>query len=198
MDGRRFDRLTRQLIAAGTRRGLLRLLGALPVIGALAALRDEEAAADRPLDRVRHRAKRHQRRQHHPNQHKRKRRAKGHAGARGSGDCRLLFQSCGRFAGTCCNEPKVQCAASRVAVTHCQLPCNSDADCVSYYPGADLVCVGTTKCQFLPPPKKCCLPKTCTSNLDCPRSAKCCTSSIGSVHECCLPIQKCGIFGCEY
>ena len=58
-----FDLLTRELAAAGTRRGLLRVLAVLGFGGALALLgADDEAAAERPLERVRDRAKRRQQR----------------------------------------------------------------------------------------------------------------------------------------
>jgi hypothetical protein len=57
MEADRFDALSRRLGALDTRRGLLRLLGGLPVVGALTAFwDDQEAAAERPIDRVHHRA----------------------------------------------------------------------------------------------------------------------------------------------
>src|SRR5918996_1311582 len=42
MDGRHFDALTRTLTEAGSRRGLLGLLAALPVLGGLFALLDRD------------------------------------------------------------------------------------------------------------------------------------------------------------
>src|SRR5215216_6739946 len=47
MDPRRFDSLTRSLTGTGTRRGLLRLLAAVPVAGAVLSLVAAEDAAGR-------------------------------------------------------------------------------------------------------------------------------------------------------
>ena len=44
MDGSRFDRLTRALWVAGTRRSVIRRLTTAPVLGALAALLAAEAS----------------------------------------------------------------------------------------------------------------------------------------------------------
>ena len=47
MDGRQFDALSRSLAAASTRRGIVHLLSALPVLGVLFALFDEQVGARR-------------------------------------------------------------------------------------------------------------------------------------------------------
>src|SRR5215213_7497944 len=44
MDSNRFDALSRSLARAGSRRGIMRLLGALPLIGVLLTVIDEERA----------------------------------------------------------------------------------------------------------------------------------------------------------
>lgn len=54
MDGNQFDAISRSLATAGTRRGILNLLVALPVVGALLTVREEEQAE----------AKRHHRKSH--------------------------------------------------------------------------------------------------------------------------------------
>ncbi len=47
MDSDRFDALSRSLATGGTRRGLMRLLGALPLVGVLTTVLEEEADARR-------------------------------------------------------------------------------------------------------------------------------------------------------
>ena len=63
MDGDRFDTLSRHLGTLDTRRGLLRLLGGLPLAGALASIRAEEGAAERPHERLGRRTQQRNRKQ---------------------------------------------------------------------------------------------------------------------------------------
>ncbi len=61
MDPRRFDRLSKTLATAGTRRALVRLLLGVPLVGSLTGLLDVgETAARRPVDRVLDRGERNQ------------------------------------------------------------------------------------------------------------------------------------------
>src|SRR5688500_12945867 len=68
MDMDHFDRATKILSTAGTRRGLVHLMAAVPVLGVLMAAADEEAKAERPVQRLgrrtqqRNRKRRNQRR----------------------------------------------------------------------------------------------------------------------------------------
>jgi hypothetical protein len=62
MNTNHFDNLTKTL-SMGTRRGLLRLGAALPLVGLLAALLGEESAAERPIDRVQRRTPQRNRKQ---------------------------------------------------------------------------------------------------------------------------------------
>jgi len=68
MDTDHFDRATKILFTAGTRRGLVHLMAAVPVLGVLLAADDEEAKAERPVHRLgrrtqqRNRKRRNQRR----------------------------------------------------------------------------------------------------------------------------------------
>ena len=93
MDANRFDVLSRQLSALDTRRGLLRLLTALPLAGALAAIQgEEEAAAERPLDRVQRRTPQRNRKQRNNNNNQRNRKQGGQqqndcGKGKGSGRC---------------------------------------------------------------------------------------------------------------
>ena len=52
MDTDHFDRVTKILSTAGTRRGLVHLVAAVPVLGVLLAAVDEEATAERPHERM--------------------------------------------------------------------------------------------------------------------------------------------------
>ena len=69
MDANRFDTLSRQLGTVGTRRGVLRLVGTLPLLGALASLTSEQTGAETPLDQVGDRAEQHQQRQDRKDRH---------------------------------------------------------------------------------------------------------------------------------
>jgi hypothetical protein len=88
MDPVRFDRLTKSLSAPGTRRALVRLVLGLPLAGSLAALLEApDAAAKRPLDRVRDRVGRKQdkrRNRNHDNNRKHNG-GKGGKGGKGGG-----------------------------------------------------------------------------------------------------------------
>src|SRR5215203_3197917 len=112
MNTNHFDNLTKTL-SMGTRRGLLRLGAALPLVGLLAALLGEESAAERPLDRVQRRT---------PQRNRKKRNTKNNRGDNRRGqdngnrdpnnkpcnnaaDCK--GQACCR--GTCCKLPASQC-----------------------------------------------------------------------------------------
>jgi hypothetical protein len=87
MDANRFDTLSRQLGTTQPRRGVLRLVGALPLLGALGSLRSEPAGAQTPLDQVQDRAEQRadlrQRRNDRDEQRKGKR--KGDGGGDGDG-----------------------------------------------------------------------------------------------------------------
>ena len=63
MDPRRFDSPVTSLSCSGSRRGLLRLLAALPLGVMLAAFLEEEVDAELPIDRLLRRAHHHQLRQ---------------------------------------------------------------------------------------------------------------------------------------
>jgi hypothetical protein len=65
-----FDNLTRSVGQIGTRRRLLaRLLVGAPLLGALAVVREEEAAAERPIDRVQQRTQQRNRKQRNTKKH---------------------------------------------------------------------------------------------------------------------------------
>jgi hypothetical protein len=63
MDESRFDTLARAIATSGTRRRLVTLLAALPLGAALATLSEDEAAAQRLIDRVQQRTPQRNRKQ---------------------------------------------------------------------------------------------------------------------------------------
>ena len=153
MDPTRFDRLAKSLSAATTRRRMVRLLTALPVVSSLAALFADPAAADKDRDDRRQR---------------RRKRKKGKGKNNGSGsvcagkandtpcgpggddghccqggvcspplDCLSVNEPCGtpeECAQTCCTERGAACSS---ALDDCICdargpggPCGSNGDCV--------------------------------------------------------------------
>lgn len=88
MDIEEFDALSRSLATIGTRRGLLRLLGALPLFGVLLAVTDDEGAGARRRHnpqhnhahkRQRQRTGKHERLHEQKKRHKKKRSTSGAA-----------------------------------------------------------------------------------------------------------------------
>ena len=63
MDPTAFDTLTRAIAQSGTRRRLVALLAALPLSGLLTDLAQDEAAAERPIDRIQRRTPQRNRKQ---------------------------------------------------------------------------------------------------------------------------------------
>ena len=67
MDPSAFDTVARSIAQRGTRRGLVRLVASLPLVGFLAKVGAEEAAAERPIDRLRRRTPQRNRKQRNKN-----------------------------------------------------------------------------------------------------------------------------------
>ena len=63
MDGSHFDTLARAIAQRGTRRWLVRLVATLPLGGGLTTLSADEAAAERPIDRIQRRTPQRNRKQ---------------------------------------------------------------------------------------------------------------------------------------
>jgi hypothetical protein len=63
MDPSTFDTLARAIAQTGTRRGLVRLVASLPVVGILAVVAEQESGAERPVDRVQGRTPQRNRKQ---------------------------------------------------------------------------------------------------------------------------------------
>lgn len=106
MDSRRFDSLVRTFAAASTRRRVMAVLAALPLVGQIPGLAPDEAAAEKPRDRIKRRkdANRRKRRnrKHHKNNNSKKNTNGG--GGKGGGKpnaCALPGQPCQQN-GDCC------------------------------------------------------------------------------------------------
>jgi hypothetical protein len=131
MDANRFDVLSRQLSTLDTRRGLLRLLTALPLAGALAAIRGaEEAAAERPLDRVQRRTPQRNRKQRNNNNNQRNRKQGGQqqndgGKGKGSGRCQNMAKC---QDGTCCDLSQCQDCIGGTCVKLCTTGQRCDRD----------------------------------------------------------------------
>ncbi len=150
MDADRFDMLSRQLGTSETRRGLLRLVGALPLLGALESLRSEQTGAEAPLDRVGDRAERHQQRQDRPDRHEqRKGKRKGDGGDQNRGNDPgerntttappppTCAESCASHCAICVNGPgaPTRCVSSVSSIgIFCNFGCDSDDHCRTFRP----------------------------------------------------------------
>jgi hypothetical protein len=150
MDAQRFDRLARALTAAGSRRGLLRLLAMLPILGGLVALLDLDAAEGKGRRRRRKKAHKHgkgRRRTHHKHNCKPNSLAKSCAGK-----CGLVKNTCKKTVdcgscpagATCCGNG---CADLQIDPTHC-------GDCLT-------ACSGTTPICEAGSCVPCSAPRTC-------------------------------------
>jgi hypothetical protein len=107
MDAKHFDRLTRALSDAGSRRGLLGLLAALPVLGGLfARLGDDEADAKGRRKRRKKRHKHGKGRHKHKKHKKKKCKPKSHAKTC-AGKCGQVKNNCKKTVdcGSCACDP---------------------------------------------------------------------------------------------
>jgi hypothetical protein len=82
----------------------------------------------------------------------------------------------------CCGD--TGCTVSIVpGLTSCQFHCLSNLQCADRFPNLDLTCVDSPGvCTFI---GRCCRPKQCATDADCPRSGRCCTFPVGE-SRCCI------------
>ena len=144
MDPRRFDSLVRTFAAAGTRRRVIAVLAALPIVGGLADLAPDEVEAEKPRDRIKrrkdaHRRKRRNRkRQNNKNNNRKKNNGGGGKGVGKPDACALNGQACQQNSDCCkgncfnqvCANPPNQCAGKNCpdGTTGC---CDVDGCCAS-------------------------------------------------------------------
>ena len=173
MDANRFDTLSRQVGTVGTRRGVLRLVGALPLLGALASLTSEQTGAETPLDRVGDRAEQHQQRQDRKDRHEQRKGKRNDGGGDQKNDGpSLRGVSCP--AGTV-ELPNGSCA---IACTFEGFPvgsnCPNDLARPPSGPGPQCACqpfeaLGQQLCMVVPPT----LDQGCRTTEDCAPGSAC-------------------------
>jgi hypothetical protein len=173
MDGSQFDTLARAFATTGTRRWLVRLVAALPLGGALTTLGQDEAAAERPHERLARRTQqrnRKQRTQRQQNQNQNQNNGGGGGGGNGgggnnnnnnnrNGNTLGSFELCSP--GSAC--PSGQVCLSGACFTTCPGPfsclggsggCQPDAACQQTTSGTAVCTTGTTS-------------DSCTTDADC-------------------------------
>src|SRR5215207_178208 len=180
MDPSAFDTLVRAIARSGTRR---RLLAGLPLLGALAVVGEDEAAAQRPIDRVqqrtpqRNRKQRNQRQQNqnqNQNQNNNNRSGGnggggGNNGGGGGGGTLGAPAACGQLNQPCCAGNTCSCGdlvcvfavgAGGVCV-QCgspQEPCCAGNTCSA---GPNVICVPPICLQCGFPQQPCCASNAC-------------------------------------
>jgi hypothetical protein len=109
MDTEHFDRATKILSTAGTRRGLVHLVAAVPVLGVLLAANAEEANAERPHERMHRRTQQRNRKQ-------RNQRRRNTSQNQNNSD-----KNDGGDGGSCCNLGEPTPCASVLKSAGCQI-----------------------------------------------------------------------------
>jgi hypothetical protein len=179
MDAKHFDQLVKSLFTTGTRRGVLRLLSSLPLVGGVAGfLREDEA--DAKGHRHRRRVKRHK---HGKGRHKRKKNntCKPKSTAQTcAGKCGPVKNTCNKTVncGPCdCDPPCGICATCSDALVckPCD-PCCDDVCCQQ----ANAVCHATSGA--------CCVPDS---------TAQTCHNQCGDVVNNCGVSVDCGPCTCD-
>jgi len=144
MDSEQFDGISRSLATLGTRRGIMRLLGALPLVGVLMTVRDDEQVGATPHRKSRHGTHRDQGEITHDERHqprvsdegkgkhkgKRKKRRKTPAGCVPQSAAQTCAGRCGQVPNNCgtmldcgaCSCPLVcpVCQTCNTTTGHCE------------------------------------------------------------------------------
>ena len=185
MDPSGFDTLTRAIAQTGTRRWLLRLVATLPLAGALTTISEEEAAAERPIDRVQGRTPQRNRQQRNKknnnnqnNKNKKNNNGGGGGSRRTSSACVATGNICSQDSDCCSGNCFNFVCAERV--TQCSQ--------------------GGTSTQCVPPAKGCAGGSCCYGSAGCGTS--CCITPANQCNPqgaCCAPNcagRSCGDDGC--
>jgi hypothetical protein len=150
MDPSAFDTLARSVVQAGTRRRLLaRLLVGVPLLGALAVGRENEAAAERPIDRLQQRTQQRNRKQRN-NQNNNQNNNNGGGGGGGNNNKGGGGGGGNLGAPVPCGQLNQPCCAGNT--------CSASADLVCVFAvGAGGICL-----QCGAPQEPCCPGNTCS------------------------------------
>jgi hypothetical protein len=154
MDPTAFDALVRTFTTRGTRRRLVALLTALPLGGLLTDLAQDDAGAERPIDRVQGRTPQRNRQQRNTNQNNNN----NNKGGGGGGGRTAPPNTSLRAGPPCtCGSDRVCCADG---VDYCCAPgqrCCDGTTCCG--PAPDTFCCGSECCG--PPATFCCDGQCC-------------------------------------
>ena len=201
MGPKHFDTLTRLVCgtsARSSRRGVLRLLPALPVAGVLTTFvaRLGERTSAHPVERVQKRRDHHRKRarRRQDRRHEQRTRDNGSGNPGGGQTCVPLDQVCaGPLGDPCCGD--TTCSETAVPfLTTCQLTCDTTAQCQQSLNMSAVECVdGGSACGSLGHSVKCCRPTTCAIDKDC-AGGVCCSTLLGD-KRCCAKGQKCAQHG---
>jgi hypothetical protein len=180
MDAHHFDALVRDFVTSGSRRGLLRVLAALPLVGGLAALRGEEGTDAKGRCKHAHRT-RHVavEKKHKKKRHKKKCRPQSLAQTC-AGTCGPVKNNCKQTVdcGPCeCDPP---CGACET--------CSADRVCEKCDPCCNDVCCAQTIAVCHVATNACCLPDT---------KAQTCNNQCGEVLNNCGVGVDCGPCTCS-
>jgi hypothetical protein len=164
MDPSAFDTLARGIAHTGTRRSLVALLAALPLGGLLSGMAQDEAAAERPLDRLQGRTPQRNRQQRNTkknNKNQNNKNNKNNGG--GSGRLGTPDPCQGTCPGRCCSgsgggawccSGNDHCCGDGVAQKLC---------CIAN----QLCCTGTLGAQCCDPNETCCSGQCCNPRQTC-------------------------------
>ena len=211
MDPVRFDRLSKAVFRAGTRRRLLGLLSTAPVLASLTLLLSPEASeATHPANRVlrrkeqrRRKARKQRRKERHQQQKQQKQhQSDGEGGgtpAAPGGTCVPLDQVCTIEVTTCCGGGEKpfphQCGGTGAFVLFtCQKGCKQTVDCQRELGWEDVSCVKDDWACASRPGHSCCRPNLCSRTNQCRSGGPCCVTLLGE-ERCCAPGQTCSPFG---
>ncbi len=105
MDPVRFDTLTRVLGQIRGRRGVVALIAALPLGGVLTGVTADDAAAERPGDRLQRRSRQRNQKQRNSNKNNNnKKKNKNKGGGRGGSQCAATGSDCNQDSDCCSNN----------------------------------------------------------------------------------------------
>lgn len=183
MDARHFDHLARSLSAAGTRRGLLAVLAALPLLGGLFALLDEETDAKgrRKRRKQRHKKRTGKRKDNQKGKHKGKHKKKPMLSCTPDALATTCAGRCGSVVNNC--QQAVDCGPCdcEPPCPHCQTCDAASSQCVPDPAAAGADCAPCRRCDGSGACVEC---TPCCDDVCCPDAGSICHLGSGA---CCVP-----------